>query len=272
MAKVKIPFAVRDQVWTFAMEDHGSNDYIVNFIVRHGLAEYEKSLPLLLAGFALTFGETFLDIGANTGLYSFLYGTLAPDAVVHAFEPLPQIAEALAGNVHLNPHLIGRIHLERFALSDREGAVTFYETISKLGFLSTSSSLVERRAKSMGKYRRRPLESRTLDNVAALRDLKFGFAKIDVEGHEAAVLTGARETIERNRPIIVIEVLRDADYRRLSDWAATARYVPHAICPGLLLRLDGVEYVAGADNQVLCPAEQLEKLRAVAKRVDLAVA
>ena len=157
MAKVKIPFAVRDQVWTFAMEDHGTNDYIVNFIVRHGLAEYEKSLPLLLAGFALTFGENFLDIGANTGLYSFLYGTLAPDAVVHAFEPLPQIAEALAGNVQLNPHLVGRIHLERFALSDREGAVTFYETISKY-YLSTSSSLVEGRAKSIGKYRRRQLE------------------------------------------------------------------------------------------------------------------
>ncbi len=270
MAKVKIPFAVRDQVWTFAMEDHGTNDYIVNFIVRHGLAEYEKSLPLLLAGFALTFGENFLDIGANTGLYSFLYGTLAPDAVVHAFEPLPQIAEALAGNVQLNPHLVGRIHLERFALSDREGAVTFYETISKY-YLSTSSSLVEGRAKSIGKYRRRQLKSRTLDNVAALRGLKFGITKIDVEGHEAAVLTGAREAIERNRPIIVIEVLRDADYRRLSDWAATARYVPHAICPGLLLRLDGVEYVAGADNQVLCPAEHQEKLLAVAKRVDLVV-
>jgi len=251
------------------MEDHGGNDYIVNSIVRHGLADYEKPLPFLLAGFALTFGEPFLDIGANTGLYSFLYGTLAPNAVVHAFEPLPHIAQALAANVNLNPHLAGRVYVDRFALSDREGTVTFYETINELGFFSTSSSLLETRAKSIGRYRREQVKTRTLDEFVAQQKLRFGIAKIDVEGNEPAVLAGARGAMEQNRPIVVIEVQRDADYKRLSDWAASARYIPYALCPDLVLRLDGVEYVAGADNQVLCPAEQVEKLIAVTERVDL---
>src|SRR5690606_11886840 len=43
-----------------------------------------------------------------------------------------------------------------------------------------------------------PLDSRGLDEV--------DFIKIDVEGHELAVLRGASKTIEENRPVILVEV------------------------------------------------------------------
>ncbi|HUZ11388.1 MAG TPA: FkbM family methyltransferase [Caulobacteraceae bacterium] len=45
--------------------------------------------------------------------------------------------------------------------------------------------------------------------VARLDDFQLppiGFIKIDVEGHEEAVLQGARETIGRNRPALMIEI------------------------------------------------------------------
>jgi hypothetical protein len=38
-------------------------------------------------------------------------------------------------------------------------------------------------------------------------DASVTFIKIDVEGHEAAALTGAEAMIRRNRPLVVLEVL-----------------------------------------------------------------
>ena len=76
MAKVRIPFVVADQVYSFWMDDHDNRDFIVQLIVRHGLAAYEDPLPRLIAGIALQIGGNFLDIGANTGVYSLLYSCL----------------------------------------------------------------------------------------------------------------------------------------------------------------------------------------------------
>jgi hypothetical protein len=47
------------------------------------------------------------------------------------------------------------------------------------------------------------VELRTLDSLN-LQDV--GFVKIDVEGHELDVLRGGAETIQRNRPHLLIEV------------------------------------------------------------------
>jgi hypothetical protein len=48
--------------------------------------------------------------------------------------------------------------------------------------------------------------STTLDVVSATLDIRPDFLKIDVEGSESDVLTGARETIRRCRPKMLIEL------------------------------------------------------------------
>jgi FkbM family methyltransferase len=272
MAKVRIPFDVGNQVWSFWMEDHDAKDFIVGLITRDRLDGYEKPIPRVVAGVALSLGGNFLDIGANTGVYSLLYSSLAVNANAYAFEPLVCVARAFEINVGLNPHLAQRVHLERYALSNRAGYVTWYETINDQGLFSTSSSLLEARAKSIGRYTTAKIKTRTLDEFALERDLQFCLAKIDVEGHERAVLDGAQQTIEKNRPVLIIEVLRDADYQSLNSWISTMGYVTHAACGSLLLRLDCVEYVAAAQNHVLCPREHLHRMNSIAERVGLLLA
>ena len=54
------------------------------------------------------------------------------------------------------------------------------------------------------------IEARTLDDLIANRTFRFpvdhvAAIKIDVEGHDAAVLSGARQTIRRNRPLLLVE-------------------------------------------------------------------
>ena len=59
--------------------------------------------------------------------------------------------------------------------------------------------------------RRKPIRERrqvpitTLDAIATER---VGLIKIDVEGHEAAVLAGARATIVRDHPVLFVEIYR----------------------------------------------------------------
>jgi FkbM family methyltransferase len=273
MVQVRVPFAVQERAWSLLMDDHDAKDHIVNIIAQYGLQSYERPTPDLVAGFALSFGGNFLDIGANTGVYSLLYSRLAAAAMVYAFEPLANIANALEANVRLNPDLADRIHIERYALSDRAGSFTWYETVNDQGLFSTSSTLLKSRAKSIGNYRTTTIKTRTLDEFALERDLKFGLAKLDVEGHEPAVLAGASRTIGANRPVLIVEVLREATCEALNSWAEAMGYAIYAPCAAasanILLRLDRLQYVAGAPNQVLCPTEHVDRLIAVAKSVGL---
>lgn len=52
------------------------------------------------------------------------------------------------------------------------------------------------------------VETRTLDSYE-LNNVRF--IKMDVEGHEVAVLRGAAETIQRNHPLLIIEGDHGAD-------------------------------------------------------------
>ena len=70
----------------------------------------------------------------------------------------------------------------------------------------------------------RSVTTRTLDSFG-LTDVSF--IKIDVEGHEEAVLAGGRETIAGNRPVVLVE----AEDRhnpgapgRVAEWFATRGY------------------------------------------------
>jgi FkbM family methyltransferase len=47
-----------------------------------------------------------------------------------------------------------------------------------------------------------PVHMQTLDSLGLV---DVGFLKIDVEGHELAVLRGANETIAKNRPVVFME-------------------------------------------------------------------
>lgn len=66
--------------------------------------------------------RTLLDAGANKGQFSLAFRTLQPEALIIAFEPLPEAADTFermfAGDQ--------RTHLQRVALAGAEGAATFH--------------------------------------------------------------------------------------------------------------------------------------------------
>lgn len=137
--------------------------------------------------------DLFLDIGGNIGLYSIRAAMAGHATRIVAFEPDPRNRNQFAANILMNG-LTGRIEIESSAVSNRSGPVgfTFYPETS------TGQSRVN---ESDGTDR---VEAVRIDDVIDLKDSTI-FAKIDIEGHEAAAVEGMADTIKANRVFLQIE-------------------------------------------------------------------
>src|ERR1700749_4136885 len=195
----------------FQLSDSGQLDYIAGLVRQHGLSAYEAPMPDLMAWLVRMSSGYMLDVGANTGLFTLLAAAANPTIKACAFEPLGSVCELLRANLALNQRLASRINVYQIGLSNVAGTFDFYETINDVGLVTTSSSLEIDHARQVGTYRKQVVTTETMDGWSArLYGGPISIIKIDVEGHEYAVIEGARETIARHRPFITIEVLGES--------------------------------------------------------------
>lgn len=132
-------------------------------------------------------GRLAVDVGAHAGLYTWAMARLG--AQVIAFEPNP----ALASKV--NELGLAGVEVRCAALSDRPGIATLTLPGNKSGLATLQPTAV------LGPRLR--VQTATLDSQ---RLGAVGFMKIDVEGHEEAVLKGARGIIEKDSPALLVEI------------------------------------------------------------------
>lgn len=141
--------------------------------------------------------KTSLDIGASQGLYTAHLLRFSQRCV--AFEPRPMQAADLALGLD---HLKSKVSVESIALSDRAGEVRLRMLAHDLGrsTIEDSNPLEDEDGSASAEIivPARRLDDYEFDNI--------GFIKIDVEGHELAVLKGGERTISRNRPSLLIEI------------------------------------------------------------------
>jgi FkbM family methyltransferase len=136
-----------------------------------------------------------IDIGANRGVY-----TLAMrkhSRLVHAFEPLPNLAKALVRR------FVSGVSVHNVALSNKAGEGTLYVPIVGGAEYDGLASLTQTALLENFEHRILKVPVRKLDDVY---EGDVGFIKIDVEGHEEAVLKGSRQTLVRCRPRLLIEI------------------------------------------------------------------
>jgi FkbM family methyltransferase len=157
--------------------------------------------------------STVLDIGANIGIHSIWFSTLANNGRVISFEPSRSTFSLLLENVKD----IGNIIPLNTGISDTSGIFTFYECDDNAlsGLKDTLRSPVARRTSIVC--------HRGDDIVASLHLDKVDFIKIDVEGLEKNVLDGLRQTIDAHRPIIFCEIYAGSNSN--SDPSGTVQFV-----------------------------------------------
>jgi FkbM family methyltransferase len=217
---------------SFRMLRDGGRDQVAALVDHAGWAAYEPPLPSVFFHLAVRARGLIVDVGANTGFYALLAAAASRLTRVLAFEPDLSVLAKLRHNLALN-RMGRRILPVDIALSDRAGRASLYVPTQEHGLIETSSSL-EQDFKTA--------HSAVLDVTAMpldaylgrfrLRRPKVSLMKIDVEGHEASVLSGCTKTVARDRPIIFAEVLPCAELGRLQEFLDRHRYASLALANG----------------------------------------
>lgn len=172
--------------------------------------------------------ELAIDIGANRGVYAWHFLRLARNVI--AFEPHP----GMAGFLKL---AFGkRIRIEEVALSDGEGTATLRIPIDlmQIGCATIEESNPLAGGTTEVRVRRRRLDDYVLDRTAVI--------KVDVEGHELAVLKGAKALLTRDLPTLIVEA---EDRHRAGALDSVSGYLAELGYQGFFLQ-DG--HVRGLDE------------------------
>jgi FkbM family methyltransferase len=147
-------------------------------------------------------GQVIVDAGASVGLFTSRMARLVgPSGRVHAFEPNPQRHARLRS-------LAGRrrpIVLHPVALSDTAGEAQLW--IPRVeGHVFAERAFLDDHGGDRASADPVAVSLATFDAELGEDRDRVAFIKCDVEGHEAAVLAGAAETLERARPAVLVEV------------------------------------------------------------------
>jgi FkbM family methyltransferase len=158
-----------------------------------------------------------IDVGANDGSYVHYLRRHARKVI--AFEPIPSLADALRAKFRHD------VEIRSIALSDRAGTVELHMPVVDGVTVTGCSTVSPTASATYPDHRAIEVPMATLDSSY---EGDVGFIKIDVEGHEQAVLDGAVQTIRRCRPRMLVEIderlspgglarakayFRDLDYR-----------------------------------------------------------
>ena len=138
-------------------------------------------------------GWTVLDIGANIGAHTLRLSRLVgTTGRVFAFEPMDYAFSKLSRNLLLNE--AGNTRAFKLALSDHNADAC------PVDFRSSWATSGERRRETSS------VDLRKLDDWFLEHRLsRLDLIKLDVDGHEWQVLKGGLMSIERYRPILLIE-------------------------------------------------------------------
>jgi FkbM family methyltransferase len=128
--------------------------------------------------------KVIFDVGSNAGIYSLAAVAANGQAVVHAFEPTPEIAERLRETVALNE--INSLHVHELAVAEHPGKAA----LKRCSGGGDNDGMNYIRADDVAGDDLVVTES--LDSFCKAREIRrVDLMKIDIQGNEAAALRGA---------------------------------------------------------------------------------
>jgi len=168
------------------------NDYVGRSLFFFGDLDPKISW---LARTVLRPGDAMLDIGANYGLVTLQAARLVgATGQVHAFEPQPDLAELVRSSCQRNGYTQATVH--NLGLSDADAETSMTIPLHNRGMASVNPEVGGR-----------TIAIKLKNGSAYLRGLnlpRVRFIKVDVEGHEAAVFSGASAWLAEAKPEVIV--------------------------------------------------------------------
>ena len=162
-------------------------------------------------------GTDSIDVGVYRGVYSYEMSKYSEK--VHSFEPNPIIFKYINKNLK---KFIKNIHLYNFALSNQNKTMNLKIPIRN----SNSNKEIFEEYYEMGKatihnennfenYENFEIQTKKIDEFNF--DNKISLIKIDVEGHELEVIEGAKNTIKRDKPVLLVEIEKQYTKKEVAE-------------------------------------------------------
>jgi FkbM family methyltransferase len=138
---------------------------------------------------------TVFDVGANKGEYTSLWLTKSTgeNIIIHSFEPAKSLAESLKQKFQGKP-----VSIHHMALSGKSGEVTLFSNHEGSGL----ASLIKRDLAfaGMDMKAQETVLAKTLDEFCSTQKIEnIDFLKLDVEGMEISVLSGAENLLRQKK-------------------------------------------------------------------------
>ena len=154
-----------------------------------------------------------VDVGANCGLYSIKLASLF--SRVHSFEPNPKVVKFLKDADCEN------VTIHQTALSSKKSEIDLRIPSKGKQVLSSWASFNKNNCEDADGFFCLETEAQDLDGFGFEQ---LDFIKIDVEGHEIEVLEGAKKTILKCRPILLVKI-KDANIEKADDFFKAMNYL-----------------------------------------------
>lgn len=139
------------------------------------------------------------DIGANFGYLSLVWAnTICKKGIIYSFEPNPSVYDCFRKSVSVN-HLEKIIKHHNFAVGRESGTAEFH-------FAETSSNIIS----DINSNSNISIKIISVDDFAEENKIdRCDMIKIDVDGIEYEILNGAAKTIDKFKPLLIIETNED---------------------------------------------------------------
>ena len=152
----------------------------------------------------------FVNVGAHIGTITLPMSKFA--SRVSAFEPFPKTFDHLKKNVEL--HKLSNVDIYNMALGDKHESVFFMDDNNDrlknnnggMHVFTSNDLITGERSASIAKIENLGIVSMPLDNMNLD---KIDLMLVDIEGMEDKFLIGAKQTLEKDLPDLVIEIWND---------------------------------------------------------------
>lgn len=177
------------------------------------------------------------DVGANIGLYSVLLARAACAGTVTAFEPVPSTSARLKSNLILNQ--ITNVTVVDVALGAEPGEAEMQVYADAPGCNTLALDGAEPGFEILR------VHVATADTLIQSGAARPDVVKVDVEGYEPEFFKGARELIEKGRPLLLMEVNGSSLTREVAqrEWSQMIDWLFSVYGSATWFGLDGPETV-----------------------------
>jgi FkbM family methyltransferase len=169
----------------------------------------------------LPVNATVIDAGANVGTMTLLFAKHCSQGKVYAFEPIPSSFAVLKAIVHL--FRLTNVIMHEVALGDRPGKLEMVLPVRDGVIMEGLAHVIQDYYGDSGVHATVPCCR--LDDFFSAETSRIDGIKIDVEDWEKQVLYGARQIIERHRPIIFAELWHPEHRQEVIDFLRPFGYV-----------------------------------------------